>query len=30
VVNHPFFHAIRDNAASDLMFVGVLMNPGVG
>jgi serine protease inhibitor len=29
-VNHPFFYAIRDNTAGDLLFVGVLMNPGAG
>jgi serine protease inhibitor len=30
VVNQPFFYAIRDNTAGDLLFVGVLMNPGAG
>ncbi|MDB6013931.1 MAG: serpin [Gammaproteobacteria bacterium] len=30
VVNHPFFYAIRDNTTGDLLFVGVLMNPGAG
>jgi len=29
-VNHPFFYAIRDNTSGDLLFVGVLMNPGAG
>jgi serpin B len=29
-VNHPFFYAIRDNTTGDLLFVGVLMNPGAG
>ena len=29
-VNHPFFYAIRDNTTADLLFVGVLMNPGAG
>jgi serine protease inhibitor len=27
-VNHPFFYAIRDNLTGELLFVGVLMNPG--
>jgi serpin B len=30
VVNHPFFYAIRDNTTGDLLFVGVLVNPGAG
>ena len=30
VINHPFFYAIRDNTTGDLLFVGVLMNPGAG
>jgi serine protease inhibitor len=29
-INHPFFYAIRDNTSGDLLFVGVLMNPGAG
>jgi hypothetical protein len=29
-VNHPFFYAIRDNQAGELLFVGVLMNPSAG
>lgn len=29
-VSHPFFYAIRDNTTADLLFVGVLMNPGAG
>ena len=29
-INHPFFYAIRDNTSRDLLFVGVLMNPGAG
>ena len=29
-VNHPFFYTIRDKTSSDLLFVGVLMNPGAG
>ena len=29
-INHPFFYAIRDNMTGDLLFVGVLMNPGAG
>ena len=29
-VNHPFFYAIRDNTTGELLFVGVLMNPGAG
>ena len=29
-VNHPFFYAIRDNTSGDLLFVGVLINPGAG
>jgi serine protease inhibitor len=30
LVNHPFFYAIRDNTSGDVLFVGVLMNPGAG
>ena len=26
-MDHPFFYAIRDNQAGELLFVGVLMNP---
>ena len=29
-VNHPFFYGILDNTTGDLLFVGVLMNPGAG
>ncbi|HWW80307.1 MAG TPA: serpin family protein [Steroidobacteraceae bacterium] len=29
-INHPFFYAIRDNTSGDLLFVGMLMNPGAG
>ena len=29
-INHPFFYAIRDNTSGDLLFVGVLTNPGAG
>ena len=29
-VNHPFFYTIRDKTSGDLLFVGVLMNPGAG
>ena len=29
-INHPFCYAIRDNTSGDLLFVGVLMNPGAG
>ena len=27
-LNRPFFYAIRDNLTGDLLFVGILMNPG--
>jgi serine protease inhibitor len=30
VVNHPFFYAILENTTGELLFVGVLMNPGSG
>jgi serpin B len=27
---HPFFYAIRDNQTGELLFIGVMMNPGAG
>ena len=29
-LDHPFFYAIRDNQTGELLFVGILMNPGAG
>jgi serine protease inhibitor len=28
IMNHPFFYAIQDDKTGDLLFIGLLMNPG--